>query len=69
MKTFKIWVSVNDYEYTTTVTLYGEKIAVGDPFEMDNEWRYPVFVDDHMIAFDEYIVSIEEDGKEIYCGV
>lgn len=67
MKTFKIWISVNDYEYTTLITLYGEKIAVGDSFEMDGEMRYPVFVDDHMILFDEYIVSIEENGIEIYC--
>ncbi len=68
MKKFQIWASVNDYEYTSNIIVYGEKISVGEPFELNDEYRFPVFVDDRMIAFNEFISLVEEDGKEIYRG-
>lgn len=62
-KTFKIYVSVNDEEYTTEIKVKAEKVEIL-PSYWDEEilfFKYPISIDGLVLEFDERIVDIIEE--------
>lgn len=65
MKKFEIYVSVNDDEYVSTITVYGNSCTVAPK---TIEGYYPVTIDNFTMYFEEFITAIECDSKEIFDG-
>ena len=61
MNTFDIYVSCNDGEYSTRITVKGKNIKVLEPRYEEDRWEtiFPVMIDTTEIAFDENILAIE----------
>ena len=62
-KTFKIYVSVNDEEYTTEIKVKAEKVEILPSYWNEEEGfsKYPVNIDGLVLEFDEPIVEIIEE--------
>ena len=62
-KTFKIFVSVNDEEYTTEIKAKAEKVEILPSYwdEEEGFFKYPICIDGVVWEFDERIVDIIEE--------
>ena len=54
MKKFILYLSVNGGEYCEEIRMYGDKCVIGECFFEDDCYRrYPVYLDDKRIDFQE----------------
>lgn len=63
MKTFELWLSVNDGEYYSAIKMYGESCVIGEPIEEEFNTWYPIYLDGKRIDFDEPI-NFEIESEE-----
>ena len=63
MKTFGLWLSVNDGEYYTKIKVRADECVIGVPRynEEEMEMEYPVYVDEHLMLFQEEVSFVEDD--------
>ena len=62
-KTFRVFVSVNDEEYTTEIKVKAEKVEILPSYWDEEEGfsKYPISIDGLVLEFDERIIEIVEE--------
>ena len=61
MKTFELWLSVNDGEYYTKIKVRADECVIGVPRYNEEGMEYPVYVDEHLMLFEEEVSFVENE--------